>query len=208
MKKTLKRYISLVRDAGHSYEETVKIWDKNDRFDAVAYVKSEGLYVSNYSNMEFPYYALIDTSEVKERGSIYPEKYYIHRDFALYEDTIKKYGLAEVDDYLSKNHLWPIYRMLDKFDIPYINVKVGGDIKHYTDLDKLKKLVELINVEQLPLVVKGTDWPYWFNIEGKLIPSKTSNWFKYLQIEFDYVSPSSLVPYTGDDKNEEHLDKE
>lgn len=208
MKKILKRYISLVRDDGHSYEETIKTWDKNERDEAISYVKSEGLYVSNYSDMEFPFYALIDTAEFKERGTTYTEKHNILRDFALYEDTVKKYGLVEVDDYLSMNRLWPIYRMLDKFDIPYINVKVGGDIKHYTDLDKLKKLVELVNVEQLPLVVKGTDWPYWFNIEGKLIPSKTSNWFKYLQIEFDYVSPSSLVPYTGDDKNEEHLDKE
>lgn len=99
--------------------------------------------------------------------------------------------------------------MLGKFDIPYINVRVGGNIKHYADLDKLKKkLVESVNTEQQPLVIKGTDWPYWFNIEGKFIPSKTSNWFKYLQIEFDYVALASLVPYTGDDKNEEHLDKE
>lgn len=208
MKKILKRYISLVRDDGHCYEETIKTWDKNDRVDAVAYVNSEGFYVSYYSDMEFPLYALIDINEVKERGTTYTEKHYIQRDFALYEDTIKKYGLVEVDDYLSKNHLWPIYRMLGKFGIPYINVRVGGDIKHYTDLDKLKKLVELTNVEQQPLVIKGTDWPYWFNFEGKLIPSKTSNWFKYLLTEFDYVSPSSLVPYTGDDKNEEHLDKE
>lgn len=207
MKKILKRYISLVRDDGHSYEEVVKTWDKNDRDDAIAYAKSEGLYVSNYSDMEFPYYSLIDTTEFKERGTTYTENHYILRDFALYEDTIKKYGLVEVDDYLSKNRLWPIYSMLGKFDIPHINVRVGGNIKHYTDLDKLKKLVESVNTEQQPLVIKGTDWPYWFNIEGKLIPSKTSNWFKYLQIEFDYVSPSSLVPYTGDDKNEEHLDK-
>ena len=37
MKKILKRYISLVRDDGHNYEEVVKTWDKNDRDDAVAY---------------------------------------------------------------------------------------------------------------------------------------------------------------------------
>ena len=208
MKKILKRYISLVRDDGHSYEEVVKTWDKDGRVDAVAYVKSEGFYVSYYSDMEFPLYALIDITEVKERGTTYTEKHYIQRDFAIYEDTIKKYGLVEVDDYLSKNNIWPIYKMLGKFDIPYINVRVGGDIKHYTDLDKLKKLIESVNVEQQPLVIKGSDWPYWFNFEGKLIPSKTSNWFKYLLTEFDYVSPSSLVPYTGNDMCDKHLDKE
>ena len=136
-----------------------------------------------------------------------------HRDISAAREACRnliteKYGLVEVDDYISKNHLWPIYRMLDKFDVPYINVRVGDDIKHYTDLDKLKKLVESVNVEQQPLVVKGTDWPYWFNFEGKLIPSKTSNWFKYLQTEFDYVAPSSLVPYTGDDMCDKHPDKE
>lgn len=76
MKKILKRYISLVRDDGNFYEETIKTWDKNDRVDAVAYVKSEGLYVSNYSDMEFPYYSLIDTTEFKERGTTYTEKHY------------------------------------------------------------------------------------------------------------------------------------
>lgn len=111
----------------------------------------------------------------------------------------------EVDDYLNEKKLWSAYRILEDFHIPYINVRtVGGDTKHYTDLDKFKMLVEKVNVKQQPLVIEGTDYPYWFNFEGELISSNTSNWFKYLQTKYNYIAPASLVSYTGDDMCDKH----
>ena len=127
---------------------------------------------------------------------------------ALKEDTIKKYNLTEIDDYCDEKHLWPIYRMLREFHIPYINIRTEDDVtKHYTDFEKFKKLVEVVNIKQQPLVIEGTDWPYWFNIENELIHSRTSNWFKYLQVTYDYIAPASLAPYTGEDMYDKHLNE-
>lgn len=207
MKKILKKYFSLVRDSNFPYdEEIVKSWDEHDA--AFEYVKSECINVTSYGNMEFPYYCFASMTDYKEHGKISTDKDYIIRYFTLKEDTIKKYNLQEVDNYLDENHLWPVYHMLEKFNIPFINIKtVGGVVKHYTNLEKLKKLIEVVNVKQQPLVIEGTDWPYWFNFEGELIPSKTSNWFKYLQTTFDYISPTSLVSYTGEDMYDKHLNE-
>ena len=205
MKKVLKKYIALVRDSSLYYDkiEIVKTWDEKD-YDiaAIAYVKNEcvNVNVNDYGNMQFPYYVLIKMTEYKEHGITYTDKSIILKNFAFKKDTIEKYKLTEVDDYLNEKHLWPIYRMLNEFSIPYINIKTAdGDTKHYTDFDKLKTFIEAVNVKQQPLVLDGTDWPYWFNFEGNLIPSNTSNWFRYLQTKFNYISPTSLVPYTGDD---------
>ena len=157
--------------------------------------------------MQFSFYSLVKMTECKMRGTTYTDKScFSISDFALKKDTIEKYNLTEVDDYLNEKRLWAAYRMLDDFYIPYINVRtVGGYIKHYTDLDKFKILVEKVNVKQQPLVIEGTDYPYWFNFDGELISSNTSNWFKYLQTKYDYIAPSSLVSYTGDDMYDKHL---
>lgn len=207
MKKVLKKYIALMIDRSFYYgSEIVKTWDEMAYDTSMAYIRYKGVSVSDYGNMQFPYYSLNKMTEYKEHGVTYTDKSAILRNFALKKDTIEKYKLTEVDDYLNEKNLWQVYRMLKEFHIPYINIKTtNGDTKHYTDFDKLKSLVEAVNVKQQPLVIEGTDWPYWFNFEGKLISSKTSNWFKYLQTTFNYIAPVSLVPYTGDDMYDKHL---
>lgn len=216
MKKVLKKYIALVKD-----EKVVKTWNKNDSEAAFTYVKNNCIQVECSGNMNFSYYSLAKMTEYKMNNVIYTEKdyftnnfgvaynkedYFTTRDFAFKEDTIEKYKLTEIDSYLNEKHLWSIYSMLYEFNIPYINIKtIDGAIKRYTNLEKFEKLVEAVNVKQQPLVIEGTDWPYWFNFEGNLIPSNTSNWFRYLQTKFNYISPTSLVPYTGDDMCNKYL---
>lgn len=219
MKKVLKKYIALIKGFN---KEIVKTWNENDSEAALTYVKNNGIQVECSGNMKFTYYSLVKMTEYKMKSVIYTEKdyftnnfgvtyneenYFTTRDFAFKEDTIEKYKLTEIDDYLNEKHLWNIYHhMLNEFNIPYIIIKtIDGTIKHYTNLEKFEKLVEAVNVKQQPLVIEGTDWPYWFNFEGSLIPSNTSNWFKYLQTKFNYISPASLVPYTGDDMYDKYL---
>lgn len=209
MKRNLKKYIALIKEGSFYRDgENVKTWNEKERDTAFAYAKSEGVDVRDYGNMQFSNYSLIKKTEYKEHGKIYTEEDYYKRSFALKEDTIKKYNLTEIDDYCDEKHLWPIYRMLREFHIPYINIRIEDDVtKHYTDFEKFKKLVEVVNVKQQPLVIEGTDWPYWFNIENELIPSKTSNWFKHLQATYDYIAPASLAPYTGEDMYDKHLNE-
>lgn len=209
MKKILKKYIALVKESVSFYDyekEIIKTWNENDSDAALEYKRNNGIYVTNCGNMQFSFYSLIKMTEYKEHGEIYTDKStFSTSSFALKEDTIEKYNLTEVDDYLNEKKLLSAYRMLEDFHIPYINVRTdGGNTKHYTDLDKLKMLVEKVNVKQQPLVIEGTDYPYWFNFEGVLISSNTSNWFKYLQTKYNYIAPASLVPYTGDDMCDKH----
>lgn len=209
MQKVLKKYMALVRGSDSFYDykkEIIKIWNENDSDAALEYKRNNGIQVSNCGNMQFPFYSLIKMIEYEERGVTYTDKTTVTSSgFALKEETIEKYNLTEVDDYLNEKNLWSAYRMLEDFHIPYINVKTDdGDTKHYTDFDKFKMLVEKVNVKQQPLVVEGTDYPYWFNFEGELISSNTSNWFKYLQTKYNYIAPASLVPYTGDDMCDKH----
>lgn len=53
-------------------------------------------------------------------------------------------------------------------------------------------------------VTKGSDWPYYFDIGEKYVVSRTSSWFKYLFDTFGYLTPSTLQPYTGEDKEKEY----
>lgn len=86
-------------------------------------------------------------------------------------------------------------------DVKYYHIYQGD---YYVSPEDLKKIEKAIETEQKPLVLKGTDWPYWFKVEGKLIPSTTSSWFNFLYTEKKIVTEKMLEVYTGPDKYEEH----
>lgn len=207
MKKILKKYIALTENYTFYSDGVKQTWSMDERDKAIEYVKREGLNVLDWSNMQFPLYSLTEMTEYKEHGVTYTSKGSYERDFALREDTIKKYNLTEIDDYCNENKaLWQIYRLAKGFDIPFMNVKCKGNItKHYINRPMFEKLIQAFNTKKQPYAIEGTDWPYWFDFEGKLLPSNTSNWFRYLQEEFNYISPTALVPYKGEDKYDEHI---
>ncbi len=86
-------------------------------------------------------------------------------------------------------------------DVKYYHIYHGD---YYVSPEDLKKIKKAVETEQKPLVLKGTDWPYWFKVEGKLIPSTTSSWFNFLYKEHKIVTEKMLEAYTGPDKYEEH----
>jgi hypothetical protein len=211
MFKKEKKYVALIRQAGfgcgyNNEEKIVKQWDMDHYEDAIKYVDANGFGVQNCHNINFHYYSLDVITEKKVKGKILYEHDHRIRDFALREDTIEKYKLTRVDDFLDKEKAYVAYNMLTSLGlkIPVIECRMPDDVYHYTDLDKLKKLHEAVKKEQQHLVIKGTDWPYWFKVAGQLIPSTTSNWFKHLLIKYNYVAEASLEPYKGEDKYEDH----
>lgn len=88
-------------------------------------------------------------------------------------------------------------------DVKYYHIYHGG---YYVSPEDLKKIKNAVETEQKPLVLKGTDWPYWFKVEGKLIPSTTSSWFNFLYKDHNIVVENMLEVYKGPDKYEEHKD--
>ena len=59
----------------------------------------------------------------------------------------------------------------------------------------LESLEKIITSEYKPLVIKGTDYPYWYDVEGKLLPAETPNWFLYLYEKFRVISRNQLEEY-------------
>ena len=88
-------------------------------------------------------------------------------------------------------------------DVKYYHIHQGG---YYVSPEDLKKIKNVVETEQKPLVLKGTDWPYWFRVEGKLIPSTTSSWFNFLYKDRKIIVENMLEVYEGPDKYEEHKD--
>ena len=215
-KKKEKKYVALIReqsgfsDTFNTEEKIVKKWEIDNYSDAVNYVNLNGFGVQNYHNMPITYYRLDVITERVEKGKVKREYDHRIRNFALRADTVEKYKLARVDDWCKKNNAWVAYGMLQdlRTGVPCIECRLPDDVHYYTDFEKLKAMHEAINKEQQAFVIKGTDWPYWFKVAGQLIPSTTSNWFKHLNLKYNYVAEATLEPYTGEDKYEEHTIKD
>ena len=92
-------------------------------------------------------------------------------------------------------------RLIGDLGVKYYHIYQGDYFVSPEDLEKITKAVE---TEQKPLVLKGTDWPYWFKVEGKLIPSTTSSWFNFLYKDRQIVTEKMLEAYKGPDKYREH----
>lgn len=76
-------------------------------------------------------------------------------------------------------------------DMPYY--VMSGNV--YAPKEAIEKVTNVLKTEYKPLVIKNTDFPYWFDVEGKLLPSEESNWFLFLYQTYNYVSRASLENY-------------
>lgn len=73
-------------------------------------------------------------------------------------------------------------------DMPYYCI---GEVM-YAPKEAIEKVTNALKTEYKPLVIKNTNFPYWFDVEGKLFPSKEPNWFLFLYQNYNYVSRTSL----------------
>lgn len=91
--------------------------------------------------------------------------------------------------------------VLDTLEIPYIRL---DNSKYYVKKNVNSQLKKIFETELQPFVIKGTNWPYWFKVNGKLINSDTSNWFRFLREKLNIMSENMLEAYAGPDKCDEH----
>ena len=113
--------------------------------------------------------------------------------FVLKED-LKKAGFGVL-----KNNRLP-ESLLETFKVPMI--REGRDT-YWVKIDAYKKLYAEISKPHKAYVLEGTDWPYWFILGETKLPSRTSNWPKYL-LGHGVIPKNFLVPYEGEDKSGEH----
>lgn len=73
----------------------------------------------------------------------------------------------------------------------------------YTSPEAIDKAMRFIRANLKPLVIEGTQWPYWFEFEGNYFPSPTSSFKKYL-LKYNVIDKDTLVKYSGKDLQEEN----
>lgn len=105
---------------------------------------------------------------------------------SINNNDLKRLDYVEVDP----NYAQIIFANI--FEIPYYSTNAGVV---YIPKEKAEVLEKIITSEYKPLVIKGTDYPYWYDIEGKLLPAETPNWFLYLYEKFRVISRNQLEEY-------------
>lgn len=105
---------------------------------------------------------------------------------SINNDDLKRLDYVEVDP----NYTQIIYAGI--FEIPFYSTNKGVV---YIPKEKAEVLEKIITSEYKPLVIKGTDYPYWYDVEGKLLPAETPNWFLYLYEKFRIISRNQLEEY-------------
>ena len=105
---------------------------------------------------------------------------------AINNNDLKRLNYVKVDP----NYTQIIYTGI--FEIPFYSTKTGVI---YIPKEKAEVLEKIITSEYKPLVIKGTDYPYWFDVEGKLLSAETPNWFLYLYEKFRVISRNQLEEY-------------
>ena len=144
------------------------------------------LFKKNYTKLNWYKFLPEELSicDLKELRPDYSDVFTYDSDCISNED-LKKLGYVKApEDYHNI-----IYSLL--FKIPYYSV--DGDI--YTPKESLEYIKKIISTEYKPLVIKGTDEPYWFNVDGNLVASDNPNWFIHLFEKFRVVNEAALVDY-------------
>lgn len=132
----------------------------------------------NFPNDEFDVYQLVEAYD----GCSYTISYN-----NIHKADVEKLNWEKVH----LNLTGVFYRQL--LDLPYYTI--GNCI--YAPKEAIEKVVKALKTEYKPLVIKNTDFPYWFDVEGKLLPSEEPNWFLYLYQNYGYISRASLENFKG-----------
>lgn len=111
--------------------------------------------------------------------------------------TLSNYGIKKADiktlDYIEVDgdKYW---RLINALNIHYYETAKSRELGLQLFISKQSKEIidKAISTEQEPLVIKGTDFPYWFEVNGQLLPSQEKNWFLYLYNEFSVLDKSML----------------
>ncbi len=111
--------------------------------------------------------------------------------------TLSNYAIKKTDiktlDYIEVDGI-KYWRLINALGIYYYEIAKSHESGLRLFISKQHKEIidKAISTKQEPLVIKGTDFPYWFEVDGQLLPSKEKNWFLYLYNEFAILDKAML----------------
>lgn len=174
-------------------DNVVKSFENSDEFNN--YVNKHYTLIQCVCNFEFAkdglFFLRKDEYEngelVSFRGG-YGEKF-------VKNELFEKYGFVDDNDER-------LFSLAKDFGFPAIQAKGW---KYFVRKEDIAKIENITKNDYKPFALKGSDWPYWFKVNGKLIKSRTSSWKNYLYTQYNYVTEESLEEYNGPDKCKEHV---
>ena len=125
------------------------------------------------------------------------------QDFSIFEnDKIKEYSLYYKYDIDNLGFI-PTNIDLELLNVLKAAYYVDDNNVVYASPEAIGKATRFIKANLKPLVIEGTQWPYWFEFEGNYFPSPTSSFKKYL-LKYNIIDKDTLVKYSGKDLYEEN----
>ena len=176
------------------YENAVRNFDNDTELKD--YVDAHYTRIRQRDNFEFAkddvffsHKKVFENDELVSTQSVFGEMY-------VKDERLEQLGFVKVDDS-------EIYHFARELGFRTLQTGCFGFMIHKDDIEKVKDIAQN---DYKPFVLKGSDWPYWFKVNGKLIKSRTSSWKTYIYKQFGYITEDSLEEYNGPDKCEEHAD--
>ena len=159
-------------------DERQKVFEK----DGFAYA-----YHNDFEDL-LPFYYLVTSEHFynKKMKSYDKNEFNFDRGYVILS-IASSVGLVEID----KNML----EFAKALNFPYLSTNKG----YYIKAEDKVKLDEIIKTDYKPYSIKGTDWPYWFEVNDTLINSHTSSWANYLFTQYNIVVKTFLESYEGPD---------
>ena len=190
-KKITKRVVYAIADY---YENAVRNFDNDtelkDYVDAYyTRIRQRDNFDFAKEDMFFSQKKVFENDELISNRSVFGEMY-------VKNERLEQLGFVNVDDS-------EIYHFARELGFRTLQTGCFGLMVHKEDIEKVKDIAQN---DYKPFVLKGSDWPYWFKVNGKLIKSRTSSWKTYIYKQFGYITEDSLEEYNGPDKCEEHVD--
>lgn len=196
--KILKKEWVICPSEDHSVNVDMARFRFNNYEDYIEFMKKEAISVSCYMVDGLETYDSYELTTHLENKEKHISSSYLCHWFVLRRDINSLKGFVKLENNQNDDT-----HLLKEFGVPYFR---SGNGQTCVYKEKYDKVMSLLNTEQTPYVIKNTDWPYWFIVDGVKIKSKTSSWFKYLYDTHGYISDSFLEKYTGPDKESEHKD--
>jgi hypothetical protein len=193
-KKATKRVVYALTDY---YDNAVRNFD-NDT-DLKDYVDAHYTRIRQRDNFDFAkedmFFAckkVFENDELVSTSTPFGEIY-------VKDETLKSLGFVNIEGVEGSE----LYHFARELGFRTLQTGAFGFMVHKEDIEKAKNIAQ---DDYKPFVLKGSDWPYWFKVNGKLIKSRTSSWKNYIYTQYGYLTEESLEEYNGPDKCKEHID--
>ena len=189
-KKVTRRVVYLIADY---YENAVRNFDNDEELKN--YIDAHYTRIRQRDNFDFAkedmffaYKKVFENDECISTSTTFGEMY-------VKDETLKSLGFVKVEDS-------EIYHFARELGFRTLQTGCFGFMVNKEDIEKVKDIAQN---DYKPFVLKGSDWPYWFKVNGKLIKSRTSSWKNYVYTQYGYLTEESLEEYNGPDKCKEHV---